>query len=66
MLIGSIIAGWIVIAVGMGIWAIRSATDPPMVECFDCDLSTCTGCPYLEKARIMVEDIYAGESKLAA
>lgn len=51
MIIVAIIAVWIVLAIGMGIYAMRTATEAPLVECFDCNKTSCTGCPFLEKAR---------------
>jgi hypothetical protein len=66
MLIPLIIIGWIVTAVALAVYAMRTAEEPPLVECFDCNRDACTNCPYLERARCESEDLYIEERKLAA
>ncbi len=51
MLIASIVIAWIACVVFLSIRAMRSAVEPPIVECFDCDRQSCAGCPYLERER---------------
>jgi len=50
MLIASIIIAWIAFVVVASMRAMRSAVDPPLVQCFDCNRDGCAGCPYLEHA----------------
>ncbi|BCW98267.1 MAG: hypothetical protein KatS3mg024_1094 [Armatimonadota bacterium] len=56
MLIASIIIAWIAFVVVMSLRAMRSAVDPPLVQCFDCDRESCSGCPYLEQS-VLEEDL---------
>jgi len=68
MLIASIVIAWVTFAVGLGVWAVRSAGDPPLAECFDCNRTSCEGCPYIEKSAQTQEAESAGEqeTRLAA
>lgn len=61
-LAAAVVVVWIFFSVGLSLWAMKNAGEPPMVECFDCDRTTCCGCPSLEKARYEPED----EQALAA
>ncbi len=68
MLIAGIVAGWIVLATGMAMRAMRYAEETPLVECFDCNLSSCDQCHFVERAKLDIEqnDIPIEERRLAA
>ncbi len=68
MLIASIIIAWIAFVVVMSLRAMRSAVDPPLVQCFDCDRDSCAGCVYLEQSAEEPETVIQDyrEERLAA
>ncbi len=67
MLIASIVAGWIVFVVVVGVRATKGAEEPLLKECFNCNKESCAGCPFLEQARAELDaDLQIEDHRLAA